>query len=149
MAFKTGITSNEALKVEPLERLCDTSGSFFSSHHLLLHKFRHSQKVVGGAGKPSRQLSPVSAFEPGLPEPAGGLHPAEDLLNPLTDTLADGVARMPGGAAVDGGTAFPCSISSHMRSHLSTPERLISASAAPPSRGTVHRWPPTFAGLAL
>jgi hypothetical protein len=33
---------------------------------------------------------------------ADGFHPAEDFLHPLAQALTDGVARMAGGAAVDG-----------------------------------------------
>jgi len=38
-------------------------------------------------------------------EPAHGLHPAEDLLYPLAQSLADGIARVASGSSVDGAAA--------------------------------------------
>ena len=41
---------------------------------------------------------------PGLAQAGNGLGPAEGLLNALSDTLADAIARMAGGATIDGRT---------------------------------------------
>src|SRR6266511_6333887 len=46
-----------------------------------------------------------SPFVPELPAPGDGLDPPEGFFDPLADALAGGVARMAGGAAVDGAAA--------------------------------------------
>src|SRR4051812_47442843 len=48
------------------------------------------------------QLVALFTAIPRLPEVADGLAPVDDLLDALVTALADGVARLPGGTAVDG-----------------------------------------------
>ena len=45
--------------------------------------------------------SPVQPPVTGPPESSHGLHPAQDLLNPFPNPLADRVPSMPGGPAIN------------------------------------------------
>src|SRR5438105_3739908 len=62
-------------------------------------------QVVGGAGEQQPLAVALTPDVPELPATAHGLHPAEDLLDPLAHPLADRVAGMPSGATVDGAAA--------------------------------------------
>src|SRR3954454_12010720 len=53
-----------------------------------------ADQVIGGADEIAREGGAVESSEASPTEAADGLHPAEDLLDPLADTLADGVAGM-------------------------------------------------------
>ena len=64
-----------------------------------------ADQVVGGADEIAREGGAVEPSEAGSTEAADGLHPAEDLLDALPDPLADGVAGVAGGPAVDGAPA--------------------------------------------
>src|SRR5208337_5182105 len=69
---------------------------------------------------------PAHPFLPSVtrfPEIANGFHPAEDFLHPFAQALADGVARMAGGPAVDGRVPAGA-ILGHMGYRLQGPERL-------------------------
>src|SRR5438874_3231554 len=59
-------------------------------------------QVVDRRREGERPADPAHAPMPGLPEQRDRLQPAEDLLHQLAFLLADRVARMPSGAAVDG-----------------------------------------------
>ena len=68
-------------------------------------EFGQPDQVVGGGGRGEHPAHPVEPAMPGLGQPAGGLDPAEALLDALAQPLARGVTRMPGGAPVDPGLA--------------------------------------------
>src|SRR3954466_5231006 len=61
-----------------------------------------ADQVVGGGDEVPRVARPFEPTEAGPAEAADGLHPAEDLLDGLPNPLADGVARVAGGPAVNG-----------------------------------------------
>src|SRR5689334_19462956 len=61
-----------------------------------------ADQVVGGGHEVARQAGALDAPETGPSEAADGLHPAEDLLDAFPDPLADGIAGVAGGPAVDG-----------------------------------------------
>jgi hypothetical protein len=73
--------------------------------------FRHDQVASRSLGSRARlqaaavsvtsQPTPGGAAMAGLPQAAGGLHPAEALLDPLASPLARGVLRMARGPAID------------------------------------------------
>src|SRR5438552_11869806 len=60
-----------------------------------------ANQVVGGRGKGDVPIDEVAAAMPQLPQPADGLHPAEDLLDQLTSLLTDRIARVTGCPIVD------------------------------------------------
>src|SRR5829696_6086749 len=62
----------------------------------------YPQQVVRSTDKVGGHLIPLSTAIACLSEVADGLAPAEDLFDPLPDALADVVARLSGGAVVDG-----------------------------------------------
>src|SRR5918997_3784523 len=67
-----------------------------------LQQLGDADQVVGGSGEGE---APPDALEPsvaGLAQAARDLDPAERLLDPLADALAQGVAGMPRGSTVDG-----------------------------------------------
>src|SRR5450759_4035399 len=59
----------------------------------------------------------------GLAEAAHGFHPAEDLLHPFANSLADRVARPTGGPPVDGTAPPTADVLGHMRRHLLCAQR--------------------------
>lgn len=60
-----------------------------------------AQQVVGGAGEMRQQLGALDAPNASLAQATHGLHPAEDFLNALAFTLAQGVALVPGDAGIE------------------------------------------------
>src|SRR5579863_6342277 len=71
----------------------------------------NSQQVVGSTEHVGRELVAMEPLEPGLAEVADRLHPAEDLLDPLSEPLADRIARVPSRARVDGRVPLlPCDV---------------------------------------
>src|SRR5437016_3062719 len=82
------------------------------------HKVPEPDQVVGGGG----QIGPeLVAFDPDVTQlatPADHLQPAEDLLHPLTNTLAGGVAEMSDGAAVDPAAALGIDVLGDVGRHL-------------------------------
>src|SRR5688500_16813357 len=63
----------------------------------------HPKEAVGSGDEGSGQGRSLNASEPRPPEAAYGLHPAKDFLDPFADHVADSVAAMACGAAVDRG----------------------------------------------
>ena len=61
-----------------------------------------ADQIVGGADEIACEGGAVESSEAGPTEATDGLHPAEDLLNALPDPLADSVAWVARGPAVDG-----------------------------------------------
>src|SRR5579864_4079964 len=51
---------------------------------------------------------------PHFPHQRNGLQPAEAFFDPLPLLLTEGIARMPGGASVNGAAAFPRVVLSHV-----------------------------------
>src|SRR5256885_16490627 len=70
------------------------------------HEVPEPDQVVGGGGQIGPELVALDPDVTQLATPADHLQPAEDLLHPLTNTLADGVAEMSDGAAVDPAAAL-------------------------------------------
>src|SRR5256885_708550 len=70
------------------------------------HEVPEPDEVVGGGGQIGPELVALDPDVTQLATPADHLQPAEDLLHPLTNTLAGGVAEMSDGAAVDPAAAL-------------------------------------------
>src|SRR3982074_3926934 len=70
------------------------------------HAVPEPDQVVGGGGQISPELVALDPDVTQLATPADHLQPAEDLLHPLTNTLAGGVAETSDGAAVDSAAAL-------------------------------------------
>src|SRR5229473_8135152 len=64
-----------------------------------------AEQVVGGGHQMGMQLGALEATIASTAQAADGLHPAEDLFDPLADPLTDGVAGMSRGAAAERGAA--------------------------------------------
>src|SRR5579884_851780 len=64
-----------------------------------------ADQVVGCRDQVAREAGAVQAAEARPTEAADRLHPAEDLLHALAHALAEGVAHLARGAAVDGAAA--------------------------------------------
>jgi len=64
-------------------------------------QFRHAEKVVGSAYEVGCELGPFDSAESRFAKAADGLHPAEDLLDPLSYLQTDGVAGMSRGSRVE------------------------------------------------
>lgn len=64
-------------------------------------QFRHAEKVVGSAYEVGCELGPFDSAESRFAKAADGLHPAEDLLDPLSHLQTDGVAGMSRGSRVE------------------------------------------------
>src|SRR5665648_1099768 len=62
----------------------------------------YSHQIVRRGSEGEHPGHPLGSSVSGFPEIADGFHPAEDFLHPFAQALTDGVARMTGGAAVDG-----------------------------------------------
>src|SRR5918911_959578 len=80
-----------------------------------------ADEVVGGGDEVAGQAGAGDAPVAGPAEAADGLHPAEDLLDPLPDPLADGIAGVAGRAAVDGAAAV-ARVLGDVRGHLAAPD---------------------------
>src|SRR2546423_5556110 len=70
------------------------------------HEVPELDGVVGGGSQIGPELVALDPDVTQLATPADDLQPAEDLLHPLTNTLAGGVAEMSDGAAVDPAAAL-------------------------------------------
>ena len=77
----------------------------------------HPDQVVGAGDQVAGHLRLVQADIPRAAESASGFQPPKYFLNPLTDSLADGIPRMPRRSAVDR-TAPPTRVLAHVRRHL-------------------------------
>ena len=62
---------------------------------------RHSDQIVGGHCEGELERHAPGAAQLRLAETGDGLRPAEGLLDPLANTLRDGMAGMPRGPAID------------------------------------------------
>ena len=69
-------------------------------------ELRDPEEVVGGPNEVRGHLGSLRALVASAPEVRDRLRPAEDLLDALPETLADGVAGMSSRAAVDAGAAM-------------------------------------------
>lgn len=83
-------------------------------------KLRHSHQVIGGGHEVSKGLRSFDAPVAAAPQAANDFNPADDLLHPLADTLADGVSRLPGGAPIQLRHLEPF-LAGDMRQHLPLP----------------------------
>src|SRR5713101_2860297 len=103
---------------------CDSfllRGATFSlpeAHYCLHgHQFPHSYQVVSGGGEDEDPVDAFGAAMAQLAQQAHRLQPAEDLFDPFALLLTDLVARMAGGAAIDGRAAIGV-VLGHVRRHL-------------------------------
>ena len=64
-------------------------------------EFRDAQQIVRGADQVRGEAGAFYAAIAGATEVTDGLHPAEDLLDPLANALADRVTGPAGGAQVE------------------------------------------------
>ena len=81
-------------------------------------EFGDSEQVVGGSYEIGMQLGTVEAPITSTAQAADGLHPAEDLLDPLAYRLTHRVAGMTRGAAVECGAAGATIIARDVRGDL-------------------------------
>ena len=72
---------------------------------------RHAQQVVGGADEVSRQLRFSDTDKPSLSHASYRLDPAEDLFDPLSLALANGITLMSGGPSIESGSTAPLDLS--------------------------------------
>jgi hypothetical protein len=79
-----------------------------------LDESRHADEVVGGRHQVRGQLRQSQAEEACSSEAADGLHPAEDLLDPLANSLTDVIPDMTRRSSIDRAAA-PTGIPAHMR----------------------------------
>ena len=77
-----------------------------------------SEQVVGGSHQIGMQLGAVEAAIASTAQAADGLHPAEDLFDPLAYPLAHRVAGMTRSAAVECGAAGATLIARDVRGDL-------------------------------
>jgi hypothetical protein len=77
-----------------------------------------SEQIVGGADQIGVDLYPLAATVARFTQAADGLHPAEDLLDPLAYRLTHRVAGMTRGAAVKCGAAGATLIARDVRGDL-------------------------------
>src|SRR5437870_7847784 len=73
-----------------------------------------ADQVVGCRDQISRKAGPLQTPEARATEATHGLHPAEDLLHPFADTLADAIPRMACCSTIDG-TPSPAGVLCHVR----------------------------------
>ena len=78
-------------------------------------EFRDPEQVVRGTHQISSETGPRDPSIAAATEVADGLHPAEDLLDPLADALANGVSGPAGSAQVKRRAARSPLILRHMR----------------------------------
>jgi hypothetical protein len=100
----------------------------------------HPDQVVGAGDQVAGHLRFVQADIPRAAESAGGFDPPKYFLNPLTDSLADGIPRMTCGAAIDRtapSTLF-CSLGGTFRSAGRPHTQVSHPLSAPNVWGPVH-----------
>ena len=75
----------------------------------------HSDQIVSRYCQGKVPVDLLNSSVAGLAELAGGFQPTEDFFYPLAELLAHGVATVPSGATVNGGTAFSLGVLRDMR----------------------------------
>jgi hypothetical protein len=99
-------------------------GVFFASRRNRCRQVADSHQIVRRGGEGEHSAHPaVLASVPSLPEIPHGFHPAEDFLHPFSQALTDGIPRMAGGAAVNGGLPA-LAVLGHMGHGLQAPHGL-------------------------
>ena len=83
----------------------------------------YSHQIVRRGREGEYPGHPLGSSVWGFPEIADGFHPAEDFLHPFAQALTDGVARVAGGAAVDGRVPA-LAVLGHMRRGIQDTQRL-------------------------
>src|SRR5437764_5396911 len=79
----------------PIARMFSRGGSVaWSRSRGPREQCSQANQVVGGRGKGDVPIDEVAAAMPQLPQPADGLHPAEDMIDQLTSLLTDRIARV-------------------------------------------------------
>src|SRR5262245_16344124 len=135
---------------------CSTKSFFSSSRipsapvsNLLGHQLGHADKIVRRSHPPSSQLGSVSSPKTRFPKTSHGLHPTEDLFDPLSNPLTEGIALMTRGSPIDGRSAFALGVGRHMRENLSpTPKtHQVLRGITPISSQAFH--PNSFSSLTL
>jgi hypothetical protein len=80
-------------------------------------RFAILTRLKASAGQLGPEFVLASADVPQLPPSAHCLPPAEDLLHPLAEALADDVAEMSDGSTVDGAAAMRVDVLGDVRGH--------------------------------
>ena len=102
----------------------------------------HAHQIVGGAGQSKYPVHFAHPAMPHLPHQRDGLQPAETFFDPLPLLLADGLTRVPRGAAIDRAASASFQALRHVRRHsqlaalLHQPER-VEPLSPPTVRGCV------------
>jgi hypothetical protein len=99
--FMTDKFSNKLGLFNPLSTGCRQnhrlSGVGFGSARNHRRQVAYAHQIVCGGGEGEHPVYPFHASVPRFPEIADSFYPSEDFLNPFSQALTDGVARMPGG----------------------------------------------------
>lgn len=82
----------------PIRRIYPASGDTYS-------QVSHSDQVIGRHRQDEAPVDLLGSSVEGFAKQSNRLEPAERLFDPLAELLARGVALVPGGTAIDGGTA--------------------------------------------
>ena len=84
----------------------------------------HAHQIVGGAGEGKHPVHFVHPAMPNLPHERNRLQPAEAFFDPLPLLLADDVAGVPRGAAINRAAPAASQILRHVRRHAEIPALL-------------------------
>jgi len=104
--------------VSPFPALFSGFGHTAPSSHRLLQQVTHPYQIVGRRCPGEHPAHSGYAPEARLAHQRHRLEPTKDFLHPLAQPLADGVARVPGGATVDRTAAAPGGVLRHVRGDL-------------------------------
>ena len=110
MSFALGVAE---MRRNDVDRQLFASLPYAACHHD--RHSRHSQQVVRSHGELEVLIDSLQAAKHGLSDPAHGLGPAERLLNPFADSLAQPVTRMACGSRVDGTAPATSVVARHVR----------------------------------
>src|SRR5437660_10152356 len=81
----------------------------------------HSHQIVGGTGEGEDPIYFADSAMPQLAQPCDRLQPAKAFFDPLPLSLADGITRMPRGAAINRAAAAPSQVLRHVRRYSQIP----------------------------
>ena len=81
-------------------------------------QFGHAEEIVRRSHEVRGELRPIESLEARLPEVRHRLDPAKDLLDPLSDPLADRIAGMASRSPVDGRATAPLEVLSDLRRNV-------------------------------
>ena len=99
----------------------------------------HAHQIVGGAGEGKDPVHFAHPAMANLPHERYGLQPAEAFFDPLPLLLADGVTRVPCGAAINRAAAAPLQVLCQMRHHAQVGAGQCGKPESPPTEATLAR----------